>query len=87
MTCPNCDKAAARADWPCYTADCRDCLARELANGPWFWHSNNEGKLRAEYKASLRDLWGDDWKAGHEAVKAAAARLEALRTSTQGALL
>lgn len=87
MTCPNCDKAATRADWPFYTADCRGCIARGIANGPEYWRSCQDGKLTADYKTSLRTVWGEDWKTGHDAVKAAAARLEAMRTSTQGALL
>lgn len=87
MTCPNCTKAAVRADWPGYTANCRECLARGIANGPEFWRSRQDGTLRPEYKAALQTIWGDDWKAGHEAVKRAAARLLDLRTSPQGALL
>ncbi|WP_445286554.1 hypothetical protein [Variovorax atrisoli] len=87
MSCPNCNKAAVRADWPGYTANCRECLARGIANGPEYWRSRQDGTLRDEYKAALRTIWGDDWKAGHNAVKTAAARMDALRTSPQGALL
>jgi len=87
MKCPNCDRAAARADWPGYTANCRGCMARGIANGPEFWRSRQDGSLRPEYVAALRTIWGDDWKDGHEAVKAAAARLAALRKSPQEALL
>jgi len=87
MTCPNCDKAATRADWPGYTANCRECLARGIANGPEYWRSRQDGSLREEYKAALRNIWGADWKKGHDAVKLAAQRLDQQRTSPQGALL
>ncbi|WP_398498569.1 hypothetical protein [Variovorax sp.] len=87
MNCPNCDAAATRADHPGYTANCRECLTRGIANGPQYWRSRQDGTLREEYKAALRSIWGEDWRGGHAAVKAAAARLEQLRTSPQGALL
>jgi hypothetical protein len=87
MTCPNCDRAATRADWPGYTANCKECMARGIANGPEFWRSRKDGTLRPEYTAALRTIWGDDWKTGHEAVKTAAARLQALCNSPQETLL
>lgn len=87
MTCPNCSKAAIRADWPGYTANCRECTARGIANGPHFWRSRRDGALRPEYSAALRTIWGDDWKTGHEAVKLAAARLEKLRAASKEAFL
>lgn len=86
-SCPNCDKAASRADWPGFTANCKECLLRGIAHGPEFWRSRQDGTLRPEYIAALKNIWGDDWKTGHEAVKKVDARLRALRTSAQGALL
>lgn len=87
MTCPNCSRAAIRADWPGYTANCRECMARGIANGPDFWRSRQDGTLRPEYSAALRSIWGEDWRAGHEAVKLAAARLKELHTAPQEVLV
>ncbi|WPG35325.1 hypothetical protein [Variovorax sp. EBFNA2] len=87
MSCPNCDLAAVRADHPGYTANCRECLARGIANGPEFWRSRQDGAMRPEYVSALKSIWGEDWEAGNAAVKPAHVRLRALRTSLQGALL
>jgi len=87
MTCPNCDRAAVRADWPGYTANCRECLARGIANGPEYWRCRADGAMRPEYVAALKGIWGEEWKDGHAAVKKADERLRAMRESLQGALL
>lgn len=87
MSCPNCDRAVIRADWPGYTANCRECMARGIANGPDFWRSRKDGTLLPAYVAALKNIWGEDWKDGHAAVKTAAGRLTALRECQQGALL
>jgi hypothetical protein len=79
MTCPNCARAELRADWPGYTANCKPCMARGIAHGPDFWKSGKDGKLTPSYMAGLRSIWGEDWKSGHEQVKAAAERLRQAR--------
>jgi len=79
MTCPNCTEAARRPEWPGYTAACKGCAARGIANGPEFHRSRKDGSLTPSYTSALYSIWGEDWRAGHEAVKAAAEKLRQAR--------
>jgi len=67
MTCKGC----ASPGRGIVIATCRQCQLRDIALGPWFHKSMRAGRLMAEYIAQLRPL-GDDIKAAHEQVKAAA---------------
>lgn len=79
MTCPNCIQAESRAEWPGYTASCRACMARGIANGPEFHRARADGTLTPSYTSALYSIWGEDWKAGHTEVKAWAERLRQAR--------
>lgn len=79
MSCDQCQKAAACADWPLFTAKCEGCSIRSLASGFAYWQSGREGKLTPVYTDALRKLFGDEWKAAHERVKAEAKRIQEAR--------
>lgn len=71
--------AATRMYWPIFTATCYGCAARELAQGPGYFHSIRAGRFRDDYTAQLRATYGRnkaDIEAGHAAVKAAARALQ-----------
>lgn len=72
MTCPNCEMAKAQPNWPCFTAGCIPCVARDLAQGPEFFYSRQWQHLTPAYKALLKANWPEDFRAGHELVKEAA---------------
>lgn len=79
MTCPNCHAAETDPHWPGYTAQCRGCQVRALANGPAFFDSARAAQLTPAYRTALQTLLGDDWQAGHAEVKAEHARLQTLK--------
>lgn len=85
MTCPACEKAKHSADSPFYQASCHGCTVRGLAISIGFHQSQKAGTLDNSYRHGLMALFGDDWRRGHEDVKAEAGRIRALRS--QGALL
>lgn len=64
-----------------YMAGCRQCSIRRLARGPEFYASVAAQRIVPAYLETLRALFGDDWKAGHEEVKAEAKRY---RTGARG---
>lgn len=85
QTCPACEHAKSSADSPFYQAKCRGCNIRGLAISIGFHQSQKAGTLDNSYRQGLMALFGDDWRRGHDDVKAEAARIRALRQ--QGALL
>lgn len=80
-TCDYCARAQAQADWPLYRAQCRGCAVRSLAQGPQFHAAGVAGSIAAPYRKALGLIFGDDWRAGHERVKAEHARIKAMRTT------
>lgn len=78
-TCDYCTKAKEEADWPLFRAQCRGCAVRSLASGPAFHQSGLDGSLAAPYRKALGAIFGDDWRKGHELVKAEYARIQAAR--------
>lgn len=71
-SCPSCAKAEKVPDYPMYQAACKGCAVRAIAQGPQFHASGVDGALSASYRKALAGIFGDDWRAGHELVKAAA---------------
>ena len=51
---------------------------RALANGPRFWDAKRVGRMVPSYRKALESVFGKDWSAGHEKVKAEHARLRKL---------
>ncbi|WP_225784472.1 hypothetical protein [Xenophilus sp. Marseille-Q4582] len=84
-TCDYCDRAQAEADWPLYRAQCVGCAVRALAQGPLFHAAGVEGSIAAPYRKALAQVFGDDWRNGHERVKAEHARIKAARDLTRSA--
>lgn len=79
MTCPNCSAARTDPNWPGFLAGCRGCDVRALASGPVFFGAMRAGEVTPAYRAALKALLGEDWKAGHEEVKAEHKRLQSLK--------
>ena len=84
MTCENCTHALAKPHWPGYTAGCRGCTVRALANSPAFFAATQAAAMTPSYRAALQTMFGEGWHAAHEEVKAEHARLLALRTKSKG---
>ena len=76
-TCVFCKKADVVPDYPLYRAGCRGCAIRALAHSPVFHAAGVSGRLSADdpYSKALASIFGDDWRKGHELVKAQAKRI------------
>lgn len=70
MTCRPCDLAESGELTGIYQSDCDGCKARSIANGMDLFNARKAGEMTPEYIAILQKVWGDDWGAGHERVKA-----------------
>lgn len=81
MTCEACARAELDPDTPFQQADCKGCAVRALAQGAAFHQSGLDGIVSAPYRKALALVFGDDWRAGHDQVKAAAARIREARTA------
>ena len=82
MTCTYCEKADRQPDYPLYQANCKGCVVRAFACGYPFWQSKRDSALSPAYMSALKAAFGDQWKDGHEQVKAFAAKKR-----EQGAIL
>lgn len=80
MTCENCTHAVAKPHWPGYTAACRGCTVRALANSPAFFTATQAAAMTPSYRSALQSLFGEEWQDAHQEVKAEAERLKKLRT-------
>lgn len=78
-TCEACRIAATNPDTPHQRAGCKGCAVRALAQGPMFHQSVVDGHLAAGYRKALGLIFGDDWRQGHELVKAEHARIREAR--------
>lgn len=68
--CPACAKAIENPLTGLTTAGCVGCAIRELARSPQFHRAKVTGSLGTDYVAKLKAIFGDDWLAGHDKVKA-----------------
>ena len=69
MTCPACKIASSNVLTGHFNADCLECQARFIAQGPLFAASQAAGKLLAAYKAQLQSAAGIEWESFHQRVK------------------
>lgn len=82
MTCPDCTQAETKRHWGGYHARCQGCKVRALANGLQFWASLRQRAHTDAYRGELHDVFGpENIAAGHAAVKAEHARMQALSNS------
>jgi hypothetical protein len=79
MTCESCKAAELDPLTGLYDADCKSCSARSLAHSPAWAEARMAGRITPWYESALRAVWGDDWEAGHFAVKAWVKRIYAAR--------
>ena len=77
--CDYCAKAQAVPDFPMYRNGCQGCAVRAIAQGPQFHASGVDGQLSASYRKALAGIFGDDWRKGHDLVKAEAKRIRESR--------
>jgi hypothetical protein len=73
--CEPCKTAATNPHSGGYQTKCQGCKTRHLAKSIPYWQSSREKRITAPYKAALVATFGNDWEAGHSAVKAEAVRL------------
>jgi len=73
--CEFCELAEANPRSGAYTAWCSGCKARALAHGPMYFESAQANVLTPSYRDALRSTFRDQWREGHEAVKAWAVKL------------
>lgn len=59
-----------------YSADCKECAARSLAQSPEHFESAQAGAMTPRYRSALQRVFGVEWKQGHERVKAWSERLK-----------
>lgn len=74
MTCPACTESRLNRWCGHYRADCLECSARMLSHSPEHFEAKTAGKLTPDYLKALQSVFGEDWKAWHERVKAWAER-------------
>lgn len=77
--CPYCRSAQVQPDYPMYQNGCKGCAVRAIAQGPQFHASGVDGSLSDSYRKALAGIFGDDWRKGHELVKAEAKRIKEAR--------
>lgn len=77
--CPSCLIAETNPGTPHQHANCTGCATRALAQSPVFHAAGVEGSINAPYRKALSLVFGDSWRAGHDQVKAAHARIKAAR--------
>lgn len=59
-----------------YSAGCRECGARALAQSHEHFESAQAGAMTPRYRSALQRVFGAEWKRGHERVKAWSERLK-----------
>jgi hypothetical protein len=74
--CETCAHAEINPRTGLFNAGCLECTTRHIAHLPVFAECQHAGRLTEPYMASLKRVFGDDWKAGHESVKAWAKRIK-----------
>ena len=79
MSCPDCHRAQTIKHWPIFQAQCRGCKVRALATGPEHFHAMQAKAITPSYRAALQAVFGEDWRAGHEEVKAEHQRIKGMR--------
>lgn len=79
MSCHDCTQAKTTKYWPIFQSECRGCKVRALASGPLHFTAMKAKTITPSYKAALRAVFGDDWRAGHDEVKAEHARIKGMR--------
>ena len=69
-SCQACAEATANRWSGAYRADCKECSARALSHSPDYFEGQRTGKMTPAYRHALDVTFGENWKAGHERVKA-----------------
>lgn len=74
MTCPACQEAERNPLTGMYQSGCLECSARALSHGPAYFDAARSDSMTPAYRDALQATFGENWRAGHEAVKAWAQR-------------
>ncbi len=75
MTCPACTAYAKNPNSGSYRNSCPECRTRSIALGPAFHEAQQTGVISKRYKSALERAFHGNWRDGHEAVKAFAAKI------------
>jgi hypothetical protein len=70
VTCPHCEAYERNRLYGGYHPECEGCNIRSIAGSPAYSYSLLAGTILSPYKARLVSVFGDDWRAGHDKVKA-----------------
>ena len=80
VMCEACLRAAVNPQTGRYTAQCRECEARSLANTPAYSIAARADAITVGYRDALMTVFGQDhWRSGHVRVKYWAEKIEAAR--------
>lgn len=73
----DCSHCARAKHNPIYggVTTCLECRARAIANDKHYQLAAEAGAILPDYRAALLEAFGEDWKAGHEMVKAWAEKI------------
>lgn len=74
-SCAACAQAEVNPATGSVASDCGACMARWLAGSPYYFEAARQQKRTGAYNAALRRIFGHDWLAAHEEVKAWARRI------------
>lgn len=75
IDCQDCVRAEANPFTARFTASCKECSARSLAQSPAYFDSARAEAMTATYKAALRYVFGSEWQEGHARVRKWSERL------------
>jgi hypothetical protein len=83
IECPDCAAAALSPFWAGYKPNCKGCSIRALSESPDYFKAGKGGSvnLHKPYRHALDVIFGADWEAGHQLVKAEHARIKSARAA------
>jgi len=79
IPCPACADAEGNPMSGHFIAKCKECSARAVAGGPTFFEVAKAKAVTPEYARLMKSIFGEEWKAHHERVKAWAQRMAEAR--------
>lgn len=74
-------QALTEPDFPLFTAQCRQCEIRSLAQSPIFHEAKMHNTIAGAYKAQLVKMFGAAWPEGHQVIKHEAGRIRLARAT------
>lgn len=79
MTCQACAIAKVNPLTGRYDSGCDECFVRSLASSLHFHYATQANAITPDYRDALRGQFGDEWRVGHDRVKAWADKINQAR--------